>query len=152
MDVVFRTVLFYQVVIHDEHFLFLKPEDNGLGTWPGLAKHSVDYAHSRMFGNKDDGVERKERVDKRIQQHFEQLRNRLAMDSKDTASAKNAGPQHHSYQSRGVSHCLCTLHPVPTFAFSLQLDYLSLSLSRCCMDVAKAGGLPRRQARATRYR
>ena len=42
--------------------LFLKPEDNGLGTWSKAVNHGVDFLYSRIVGESDDGKKRKERV------------------------------------------------------------------------------------------
>ena len=91
VEVTFRTVLFYQLLIHGEHFLFLKPEDNGLGSLHTALSHGVDLLFSKIVGHKDAGVKRKERVDPSIQRLFEHTAKELKIDPEITTRAKAAG-------------------------------------------------------------
>ena len=57
-----RTVLFHPVRIQGEWLLFLKPEDNGLGSWDQKVNHAKDYVYNCVVGDHDTGRKRKERV------------------------------------------------------------------------------------------
>ena len=93
---------FHPVKIQGEWLLFLKPEENGLGSLQGLANHTVDYVYSRVLGEHDNGRKRKERVASlmvtcedgstlNVQDHFLATATRLGIEMPAAVRAAHSG-------------------------------------------------------------